>query len=69
MIQVSFKKQVQEWKNILLRGSDYEQYQKYSKGFHGEETFVREEATKLQGSSPTRTRRAFLPNSSPRTTR
>ena len=48
VIQVTFKKQVQEWKNILLRGSDYEQYQKYSKGFHTEETAVRAAATDLQ---------------------
>jgi len=49
VIQVTFKKQVQEWKNILLRGSDYEQYQKYSKGFHEEEKLVHEAATELQG--------------------
>src|SRR4029453_4960603 len=48
VIQVTFKKQVQEWKNILLRGSDYEQYQKYSKGFHEEEKRVRDAAGDLQ---------------------
>jgi methyl-accepting chemotaxis protein len=48
VLQVTFKKQVQEWKNILLRGSDYEQYQKYSKGFHTEEAAVRAAATDLQ---------------------
>jgi methyl-accepting chemotaxis protein len=48
MIQVAFEKQVQEWKNVLLRGSDYDQYKKHSASFHAEEQAVRGSATELE---------------------
>jgi PAS domain S-box-containing protein len=39
--QVHFKKQVQEWKNILLRGHEPELYEKYLKQFYDEERNTR----------------------------
>lgn len=49
--QVAFKKQVQEWKDILLRGEDPEKLEKYTKGFMEEETKVDEFLLKLKRST------------------
>ena len=49
VVQVTFKKQVQSWKDILLRGYEQEQLDKYRTQFHEEETSVRERATTLRG--------------------
>jgi methyl-accepting chemotaxis protein len=48
---VDFKTQVQEWKNILIRGNNPEQFTKYSEGFAKSEANVQEHlhsALKLQ---------------------
>lgn len=39
--QVEFKKQVQEWKNILLRGHDPDDLEKYTRQFEAREASVR----------------------------
>ena len=41
VMQVDFKKQVQEWKNLLLRGRDFAEFQKYEDSFKKEEASVR----------------------------
>jgi methyl-accepting chemotaxis protein/methyl-accepting chemotaxis protein-1 (serine sensor receptor) len=46
-MQVTFKKQVQAWKDILIRGSDPAALQKYSGEFHTHEAAVRELAASL----------------------
>ncbi|MCW2638159.1 MAG: methyl-accepting chemotaxis sensory transducer, partial [Dactylosporangium sp.] len=46
-MQVAFKKQVQEWKDILLRGYDPADLQKYSQQFTSQEKAVQDLATKL----------------------
>ncbi|AHF04124.1 histidine kinase [Marichromatium purpuratum 984] len=45
--QVSFKTQVQEWKNILLRGQDPDLYQRYLAQFEQEETETRAAVARL----------------------
>ena len=47
-MQVRFKTQVQDWKDILLRGSDPASLSKYTQGFHEEESAVRSLADTLQ---------------------
>ncbi len=49
-LQVTFKKQVQAWKDILLRGSDPASLDKYSKEFLALEKKVDEDASALQNS-------------------
>jgi len=48
VIQVTFKKQVQEWKDVLLRGSDPDSLAKYTDAFHERERTVRTAAEDLQ---------------------
>lgn len=47
VIQVNFKKQVQEWKDILLRGHNPDDLAKYTKQFHEKEAAVRNGAQAL----------------------
>lgn len=48
MAQVEFKKQVQEWKDLLLRGADPAAYSKYRTAFLAESTQVRTELQTLR---------------------
>jgi methyl-accepting chemotaxis protein len=47
-MQVTFKKQVQAWKDILIRGSDPAALKKYTDEFHAQESKVREQAEALK---------------------
>jgi hypothetical protein len=47
--QVDFKKQVQEWKDLLLRGDDPATFKKYLDAFNDDERRVKEELSKLAG--------------------
>lgn len=46
---IGFKTQVQEWKNILLRGNDPEAFMKYAEGFNKEEKVVQAHLEKALG--------------------
>ena len=46
--QVSFKTQVQEWKNVLLRGQDQAMFDRYLKGFTTEEAATQEHLKNLR---------------------
>ncbi len=48
IMQSDFKKQVQEWKNVLLRGSDPDALEKYWKNFEHQELAVQESGKALQ---------------------
>lgn len=48
VIQVTFKKQVQEWKDILLRGYNPADLEKYTRQFHAASAKVRQLAMTLQ---------------------
>lgn len=48
LAQVSLKKQVQEWKDILLRGEDPEKLEKYTNGFIEQESTVAKSLVKLK---------------------
>lgn len=46
--QVNFQRQVQEWKNVLIRGADQKLYNKYWAGFEKREDLMQAELTQLQ---------------------
>ncbi|MBZ5606699.1 MAG: hypothetical protein LAP38_00465 [Acidobacteriia bacterium] len=50
VMQVTFKKQVQEWKDVLLRGYNPEDLSKYSGQFHAQAAKVRDAGSALQSS-------------------
>jgi methyl-accepting chemotaxis protein len=51
-MQVRFKTQVQEWKDVLLRGKNPQQLDNYWTAFQADEKSVAEQAAKLQAALP-----------------
>jgi methyl-accepting chemotaxis protein len=49
VMQLTFKKQVQEWKDVLLRGHDPQALQNYSTAFHQDAGLVKQTAERLKG--------------------
>jgi len=49
--QVNFKTQVQEWKNLLLRGKDPEAFDKHMKAFDSEEKIVKERLEQVKNAA------------------
>ena len=47
VMESDFKKQVQEWKNILIRGSDSQKLDKYWAGFEKNESKIQQDAAQL----------------------
>ncbi len=58
--QVNFKKQVQEWKDILLRGHNADDFRKYRGLFFEQESLVQKNANELIGSLDQASARAKL---------
>ncbi len=59
-VQVDFKKQVQEWKDVLLRGHDPQDREKYQANFFREEAAVRQGLQELRGEVSDAQARALL---------
>src|SRR5581483_5177603 len=49
--QVTFKKEVQEWKDVLLRGRKADDMAKYSRAFHEKQQAVNAMATAMQSAA------------------
>jgi methyl-accepting chemotaxis protein len=58
-MQVKFKLQVQEWKDVLLRGQDPDALKKYAQAFQEKEKAVRDMAEALKRDAPDRETRAI----------
>jgi hypothetical protein len=61
-IESHFKIQVQEWKNVLLRGKDSAALEKYWHGFEKEETAVTSEGARLLTALPEGKAKALVGN-------